>query len=458
MSLFVNPIFLFRIAQSYLMDIERVRKKSEKDLEKYRNKCFKKIVKYAYTVPIYHKKYKDAGITPHDIHSLHDIKKLPLITKKDLRKNFPHGIIPPHFNTHHAYLISTSGSTGQPVSIYVDGYTIIKALLGFIRELKEHNINWRKTRISVIVDLSPESAEEAYLAEMVFPTLKRFFSFNNIQVLHVGDDPLSLITQINDFKPEFLGGYPGIMRALAVLKRKGHGTDIHPRVMASSGAVLDDYTRTYIEDAFNAKIFDAYGSTEAGPVAFECHKGCYHIHSDLVHLELMDEHGNDVQDGHPGHIVITKLYGGGTPIIRYTGMNDYIIPLTTHCPCGITTHLIGRVGGRKADSIILPDGKIIPPSAITGIPGKLMHELNTDKIQQFQIIQHTLDHIEILVVIDPELRDHGVPTTTILTELQKRYHEKIGKHIDITVKEVDKIHKDTQVETPPSVVISKVHY
>jgi len=441
----INPIFLVRLLKDYLTDVGRIWREEEK-IEKYRNKCFRKIVRYAYSVPIYRKKYKEAGIHPDDIKSI------------DLRKNFPDGIVPTGFDTKHAYLISTSGSTGQPVSIYVDTYTIIKALLGFIRELRECGVNWRKTKMTVIADITPHAVEEAYLCGSVMPYLKKFFSFKNMQVLHVGENPEILIKKIDDFQPEFLGGYPGVMRALAVLKRKGFGKNIHPKVMASSGAVLDDYTRKYIEDAFNAKIFDAYGSTEAGPVAFECKKGCYHIHSDLVHLEFIDDNGNYVENGKPGHVVVTKLYGRGTPIIRYTGMNDFIIPLDDTCDCGIHTSLLGRVGGRKADSIVLRDGKIIPPSAITGIPGKIMHEFGTDKIQQFQIIQRDFDLIEILIVVDEGLRHVGPSVDKIFQELKKRYQEKFGNGVEVLVKEVREIKKSGQVDTPPPVVTSEVKY
>ena len=439
-----------------MTDIKRVRQKKEEEIERYRNKCFRKIVRYAYSVPIYKKKYKEAGIHPDDIKGIEDIRKLPFITKNDLRKNFPDGIVPSGFDIKNAYLISTSGSTGQPVSIYVDTYTIIKALLGFIREIQEYGVNWRKTRISVIVDLTPESAEEAYLAQTVLPNLKKIFSFKNMQVLHVGENPEILIKKINDFQPEFLGGYPGVMRALAVLKRKGYGKDIHPKVMASSGAVLDDYTRKYIEDAFNAKIFDAYGSTEAGPVAFECRKGCYHIHSDLVHLEFIDEDGNYVEDGKPGHVVVTKLYGRGTPIIRYTGMNDILISPSKKCTCGINTPLIEKIAGRRADAIILPNGEIIPPLSITGIPGKVMKRLGTDKIKQFQIVQEDYDRIRFLLVIDDELRNVGPPVEKIFEEIKKEGKKKIGSDVTVEVVEVEKIQKEGDL--PPPVIISKVEH
>jgi len=458
MNPFMNPVFLLRAAKGYLTDIDRVWKISYEGIEKYRNKQFRKIVRYAYDVPVYRKKYKEAGIHPDDIKGIEDIKKLPFITKDDFRKSFPDGIVHPSFDIKKAHLVSTSGSTGQPVSIYTDTYTIIKALFGFLRELKEYDVNWRKTRMSVIVDLTPGSAEEAYLNRTAIPYLGKIFSFKNMQFLHVGEEPEELMKKIDKFNPEFLGGYPGILRALAVLKRQGYGKNINPKVMSSSGAVLDDYTKKYIEDAFNAKIYDVYGSTEAGPVAFECKKGNYHIHSDMVHLEFLDEDGNDVAPGEPGHVVITKLYGRGTPVIRYTGMNDFIIPLGGKCDCGIHTHLLGIVGGRKADSIVLEGGKIIPPSAITGIPGKVMHELGTDKIQQFQIIQKSMDRIEIHIVIDEKLRDIGPSVDEIFEKLREKYQQKFGDSVDVIVKEVKEIKKSENVDTPPHVVISEVKY
>ncbi|MGC9307979.1 MAG: phenylacetate--CoA ligase family protein [Thermoplasmatota archaeon] len=456
MNPFLNPLFLLRVAKGYLTDVDRVWTMSPEKLQRYRDKAFRRMVHYAYEVPVYRQKYREADVHPDDISGIADIKKLPFITKDDFRRHFPDGIVHPRFDESNAHVVSTSGSTGQPVSLYTDIYTIIKALFGFIRELREYGVDWRTTRMSVIVDLTPESAEEAYLSRTVMPYLGRLFSFDNMQILHVGDPPEDLLRRINEFQPEFLGGYPGVLRALAVLKRRGQGSNVSPRVMSSSGAVLDGYTKRYIEDTFNAPIFDVYGSTEAGPAAFECRQGNYHIHSDLVHLEFLDDEGNDVAAGEPGHVVVTKLYGRGTPVIRYTGMKDYIIPRDDTCDCGIQTPLLGIVGGRKVDSIILEGDKIIPPSAITGVPGKVMHELDTDKIQQFQIIQKRLDRIEIHVVIDERLRDIGPSVDTIFRELQRRYERTFGDGVEVVVKEVDHIRQSDRVDTPPHVVISEV--
>ncbi len=429
----------------YIADVDRVRR-SREAIERYRRKAFRRVLKYAMKVPMYREKYKGIDI---DSITIDRIEKLPIITKEDIRKNFPDGIVPLNFDFKKAHMVSTSGSTGQPTSIYTDFYTIIKALMGFVREIKEYGINWRKDRMTIIADLTPHAIEEAYLVK---PPIK----LDNMQLLHVGDDAEKMISKINQFKPKFIGGYPGILRALATLKKKGYGKDIEPEIIASSGAVLDEYTKKYIENAFNAKIYDVYGSTEAGPIAFECKRGNYHIHWDMVHVEVLDDDMMPVEYGKAGHIVVTKLYGNATPIIRYNGLNDFIIPLDEKCDCGINTPLIGRIAGRKADSIIMPSGKIIPPSAITGIPAKVMHELGTDKIEQFQIIQTTRDKVEIRVVIDETLRNTGPSMEQLFNELKKRFEKAFNHEVNVEIKEVKEIKKPEHLDTPPPVVTSLI--
>ncbi|MCD6171191.1 MAG: hypothetical protein J7J36_02070, partial [Thermoplasmata archaeon] len=149
MNPFLNPLTLAKVTKYYISDVDRVWK-SKSVIEKYRSRAFKKILKYAMKIPMYRKKYKGIDI---DRITIDNIEKLPILTKEDIRKNFPNGIVPPNFNFEKAHLVSTSGSTGQPTSIYTDFYTIIKALMGFLREIREYGINWRKDRMTVIADL-----------------------------------------------------------------------------------------------------------------------------------------------------------------------------------------------------------------------------------------------------------------------------------------------------------------
>jgi len=200
------------------------------------------------------------------------------------------------------------------------------------------------------------------------------------------------------------------------------------------------------------------GTTEAGPLAFQCSKEkYYHVHSDFVYLEFLDDKNKPVPPDTPGHLVVTKLYGKGTPIIRYRGIEDLVTPTTKKTCCTISSQIIKQIEGRSTDLIILPNKKLLSPLTVTGIPAKIMDEFKTYKIKQFQIIQQKIDEIEILIVIDEKLRNKGPSAKRILEELKKRFSEKIGHGINIVVREVDEIQKDERLDHV-KVVISKVKH
>ena len=52
MSSFLNPVFLSKIIKSHLTDANRIWKYDSEQLKKYQDKAIRKIVKYAYTVPL----------------------------------------------------------------------------------------------------------------------------------------------------------------------------------------------------------------------------------------------------------------------------------------------------------------------------------------------------------------------------------------------------------------------
>jgi phenylacetate-CoA ligase len=455
---FINPVFLLRIAKSYLSDLERIQHINDKQLKQYQDKALKRMVKYAYTIPLYYEKYKEAGIHPNDIKGIDDIGKLPFITKDDLRENYPDRIIPKGFDKEHNFLLSTSGSTGKPVFIYVDAFSTIKSLIAFVRSLKTYGGNWQKTKIMMVIDNAPGSLEHTVFGQSTLPFLSKFMSLKNLKYIDITEKPETIIKEMDEFQPKFLGSDPNMLRKLAFLKNNGYGKSIKLSCIVSGGAMLDSYTRTYVENSFNAKILDIYGTTEAGPLAFQCSKEkYYHVHSYFVYLEFLDDKNKPVPPDTPGHLVVTKLYGKGTPIIRYRGIEDLVTPTTKKTCCTISSQIIKQIEGRSTDLIILPNKKLLSPLTVTGIPAKIMDEFKTYKIKQFQIIQQKIDEIEILIVIDEKLRNKGPSVERILEELKKRFSEKIGHGINIVVHEVDEIQKDERLDHV-KVVISKVKH
>lgn len=438
MNQLYNPIFLSKVLKSLFFDIDRLWNVSEKELQKFKDKRFRWMVKYAYTVPMYHDLYKKSGVHPDDIRGINDIEKLPFVSKNELRQYYPDGLISPKTSKEKLIEVSTSGTTGRSLSVFVDMYDIVMALFGYIRMLREYDINWRKNRSTIIADLSPHTVESGYFIKGAMQNLQNQFLFKNMQWLDTNDKPEELIEKINDFKPDFLGGYTGMLGHLALLKEKGYGKDINPRVIASTGSILDENLRKFIKSNFDAELFETYVATETGPIAFQCRHGGYHVFSDYIHLEII-ENGKQVPSNEQGHITVTKLYGLGTPIIRYVSMNDIIGDTSDKCSCNMSGQTIEKVYGRDILALFRKDGKVLLPSSITQVFSKILYELKTNKVIDTQVTQHSFNKIDVKIVIDKKLQNIGPSTDQIFSLIKQEFKQKMGQDLKISVKEVKKI-------------------
>jgi phenylacetate-CoA ligase len=431
-----NPIFFSKAFHRYLVDPSRLRKMNDETLKRFQDKSLQTILSYAYEVPVYREKYKKAGIRLCDIHGIKDLHKLPCITKEDLRGNFPDNVVVPSFQKKSGIIASTSATTGAPLSLYFTLLTVLQSMLGFVRILREHEINWKRTKIALLLDLSVNSFENGYFLTSVFPSIKPLISLKNMQVFDIRSPPSELIEKLNVFQPEVIIGYPFVLIQLAYLKENGYGRNITPRVIGSSGAYFDRYSRHRVEEAFGAKTFDIYAATESGPMAFECREKRYHILSDLVHLEIIDTDGGE-STGKTGTIVVTKLYGQGTPIIRYTGIDDVITPARTPCSCGLAGDLIESIHGRRSDAFLLPNGKLVCISFFDTVIGAVLSEMKMIRVKRMQLIQQTLNKVEIKIALDDNVKKTDPLTDELFSRIQANLLKRLGSDVDLMITQVD---------------------
>ena len=89
---------------------------SREDIEKLQLERLKKTVNHCMNSEFYKRKFEEMGITPEDIKTLDDVRKLPFTTKEDLRDNYPFGLasVPLKECTR---LHSSSGTTGNPTVV-----------------------------------------------------------------------------------------------------------------------------------------------------------------------------------------------------------------------------------------------------------------------------------------------------------------------------------------------------
>jgi len=79
-----------------------------------------RLVRRAYEeVPFYRALYRGVGFQPGDLRTLDDLRRLPVVTKKQLRQAGEESIISRRFDRRHRVVFYTSGTTGEPFKVSV---------------------------------------------------------------------------------------------------------------------------------------------------------------------------------------------------------------------------------------------------------------------------------------------------------------------------------------------------
>lgn len=122
-------------------------------------------------------------------------------------------------------------------------------------------------------------------------------------------------------------------------------------------------TRLQLENAWGARVFDHYGSTEIGPVAVECHNDSQAmLVVDGYIAEVIDPISTrPVASGETGELVLTNVGRLGSPLARYRTGDVVRAELS---PRGL--RLVGGILGRMDDMIHIR-GNNVYPAAIEAV-------------------------------------------------------------------------------------------
>jgi len=165
------------------------------------------------------------------------------------------------------------------------------------------------------------------------------------------------------FQPDVIYGLPSAFHEAARALQAG-GHRLHLTAVFTSGELLDGSARERLATAFDAPIYDIYGTSETKEIAWECPQGGMHVNNDVVRLEALDDWGRSLPAGEEGNLVATLLVNRAMPLLRYlTGDRGALLSGT--CPCGRSSPLLGVVTGRAADVLVLRGGQRISPYALT---------------------------------------------------------------------------------------------
>jgi radical SAM protein with 4Fe4S-binding SPASM domain len=146
--------------------------------------------------------------------------------------------------------------------------------------------------------------------------------------------------------------------------------------ISSTYELLPPQVQRYLEKTFRCRVFDNYGCSEFGPIAFSCQKGHKHIFEDAVFVEIVDK--GRYRDPDVGEIVVTSLNNPAMPLIRYrTG--DLGKCMTQACTCKRMSRTM-EVHGRVDQCLLLNDVLYTERdiAQFLDIPGVLLYQLTRE--------------------------------------------------------------------------------
>jgi phenylacetate-CoA ligase len=349
-----------------------------------------------HTVGFYKKSLDAAKIKPDDIKSIADMKKLPFITRQDLRDNYPFGL----FSVPMSSIVRLHASSGTSGKSTVFGYT------------KRDIETWSDliARCLVAAGLTKNDIiHNAFAYGLFTGGLGLHYGAEKIGASVIpmsGGNAKRQIMILQDFAPTVICCTPSYALHLAE-EGKAMGADMKSlklRVGIFGAEPWNKAMRDEIEKAFGITALDLFGLQEViGPgIAMECLEGRdgMHIFEDHFIVETINpQTGEVLPEGAEGELIFTTLTKEANPLIRYRS-GDVSRLITESCRCGRTHIKMERVLKRSDDMLIIRGVNIFPSQVeaiLVDIEGlKPSYQIIVDKVG-------ALDSMELQVEVSDKI-------------------------------------------------------
>jgi phenylacetate-CoA ligase len=367
----------------HLAFLERAERWPRERVRAYQLERLRTLVRTASAeVPFYRALYDQPGIDADDLRSLDDLCRLPVATKPLLRAALPERARRETGKS--VWMTSSSGSTGENFGVWQDAET-----LGRLRALNMLAFEWSGWPVGAMHVQTGMTLERGFVKKLK----DKLFRCHYVNAFDLTDRHLDGVLDVivaEDIR--HLRGYPGSLYYLAQ-RALARGIEVHLDSIATWGDNLFAHYRQAIETAFHRRVHDVYGCAEGIMIAAQCgHDNAYHELSPDVIVEVLDDNGQPTPPGQFGHVILTRLHPGPTPLIRYQ-VGDLAMSCSDEpCACGRGFRVIGGIQGRDTDVVLTPSGNRLIVHFFTGIIEFF------GEVDSFQVLQNTMDAIVVNVV------------------------------------------------------------
>lgn len=360
-----------------------------------RDRRVRQIVRHAAeTVPYYGAWFRQQGVKPDEIGTADDLEQLPLIDKAEVRAQ-PERFVSQSRWARNAVPFTSSGSTGEPLTVYHDRQSVLLAS-AFAQRFQEvltrgFGLPWTFRSVTLIFPQSASQHAAVSLRRM------RWAPFRSARVRLSLLQPIEeVVAAINLYRPHVISGYGSYLEAVFTTVALRSMSMHRPRLVVYGADAMSERGKCLIEQHFGIPVASTYSSIEAVNLAFMCEerKG-FHLNVDLVHARVLGADGSTVPNGERGELVVSNLVNRAMVLLNYR-LADIVVLSAERCPCGRSLPLISSLEGRAHDVIYLPDGQFIHAAQVSEVFHRVLSQGQV--VLQHQLIQHTFEHYELRLV------------------------------------------------------------
>jgi len=408
----------------YLKELEQSQWYSPAELREMQNEKLRGMVRHAYdTVEYYREVFDSLKLTPDDIKSIEDLPKLPILTKDQIRANFPDKMRSRDFDPAKLIIGKSSGSTGEPLKYYLTPREKGFKWACLYRWWRWTGYDFGRKYVNFTV-IAQVAFRGIPLAEWLEKTISRalILQAKDMNAENVGD----LVRQIQQFKPILIKGHPStcyyMARYMADHDIKFEGV----KAAICNGETLVPHVRDLIAEQYQCGVWDMYGS-EGIETAAQCSPNSHHhVTAEAVVTEIVDREGNPVPSGTEGRLIVTALDKWAMPFIRYD-TQDAATMSDEVCSCGRGLPLLSSVKGRIVDMGLSPSGKLLSVYAFTPLFAK------QPGVDAWQVVQ------EAPALLSVKIKPAGSFDNATLAAVEREIKDYVGDDVEVTISLVDEI-------------------
>ncbi len=386
-------------------------------IDDYQNMKLQKLVRHAYTnVPYYNSLFKKLKLTPEDIKTKSDLLKLPILTKEEIKNNFPERFIARNLPSKSMVYESSSGSTGEPFQFYKTKISETYSKASAIRAWY-----WMGYRLGDSYAKLSMNARSTCSKKMQDKVNRCTYLYSQ-QLIKSNFDVI--INEILRIQPHFLRSYPApLVFLVSQAEERGLLNQFSfMKAVTTTGSTLHTRHRKYIENTLNLKIYDSY-SCEGGGIVSECeNRYNYHSTEEYSITEFMEDNFTKNDHDKACRLITTDLHNYAVPFIRYD-TQDYVVPDRSGevCPCGRHLLAIKKIKGRDGDILVTPTGKNLI------VENFVAYFEWIDSVEQIQVVQNKLDEIIFNLVVNKRFNEK------IKNDIQNYWMEYIGNDVRVKI-------------------------